>query len=134
MITRESCSYVLLDNGIHKFVFNESNRHAVDEHVAILKELYQNSNPDTIIRVLIDLRPAGWPPMSYTMSSLQKLNAQFPKAPKQRYAFLYSQGALFSVAQSFFNIINRNMNTPANFFKGDMERQAMDWLLRSYVR
>jgi hypothetical protein len=131
LIDLESCAYTVLDNGIHKFVFNESTRSAVDQHVVVLSQLYETSKSDALLKILIDLRPAGWPPMSYTMSSMRKLNAQFPKAPKQRYAFLYSQGALFSVAQSFFGIINRNMNTPAQFFKGDMEPAAIEWLLRA---
>jgi hypothetical protein len=130
-VAYENCTYHVLEHGVHKFVFMKANKTAVDEHVAALKGLYETHTPTDTLNILIDLRTAGWPPMAYTMTSLRKLNADHQDHPKQRYAFLYSQSALISLAQSFFHLINRDSTSSVRFFQGDKELAGLAWLLNN---
>jgi len=130
MIEAAHCCYRLLDNQIHNFVFEKPTRVAVDEHVAKLDELYRTVSPDGVLRILIDLRISGLPPMSYTASSLRKLNAKYPNLPSTRYAFLFSSGIMISLASAFFNLLNPSKGT-ARFFQGDKEQEAIAWLLNA---
>jgi hypothetical protein len=121
------CQYSHLGNGIHQFVFQKATREAVDQHVTQLEKIYE-SEPNALIRVMIDLRPSGWPPMAYTASALRQSNGRYPNRPTARYAFIYNAGFLLSVARTFFDLLNPSRGA-ARFFSGSEADKAVDWLL-----
>jgi len=124
------CLHLLLDDDINLFEFQDSSKQSVDEFVDGLQVLYQGRSPNEVIRILIDFRPDGWPPMKYLFAKLRTLHSHNPLTPHHKFAFLYCESFLLAVAQSFFDVIHRD--SKAEFFSEGCEYEAWDWLLADF--
>ena len=128
--TQSRCLHLQLDNDINLFEFQNASKRGVDEFIDGLQILYQDRSPNDQLLILIDLRPDGWPPMNYLFKELRTLHSHNPLAPHQKFAFLYSESFLMTVAQSFFDVIHRD--SKAEFFSKGCEHEAMDWLISDF--
>lgn len=111
------------DCDVHEFVFHQANRLAVDEFLVVLDPILSQAPNDRPLRVLVDLRPDGLPPINYVFP---RLKAFFQK----RYVFgfrvvyLYDSSTLLSMIQSFLNLLRQKTERR---FMTDREA-ALAWL------
>jgi hypothetical protein len=130
--------YFAHENGIHEFVFLQANRVAVDRFFAMMRIWTQQQNdngitPDDIIRLIVDFRRSGTPPMNYIFQSSKAFRVQFPvdRCPRSFSATLLQPGFLVSVAQSFNRLLTNLTRDRIAIYSGDnAHEQAVTWLLK----
>jgi len=131
-ILRPHCHYRRLDNGIHEFAFLNNTRLAVDDFFSILENSPMargEANPD-IIRVLVELREPGTPPVSYMMQRYREfIKVHKDRLPVIRTAYLYRTGFILSMVRSFMRLIAMPKQSNRRFFPIAERAQAEAWLL-----
>lgn len=124
--TQEVCTYQEIDGGIHYYVFHEATRQAVDQHFEHLEALMKRAPVDGTLPVLLDLRPAGFPPLTYAFQKVRATEKRVPRHAQLRLVFLHNPGVLTSVAQTLFNLLR--VRDIARFFPADQYDAAVNWL------
>lgn len=123
----QACDYERLENGIHFFRFNKASREALDQHFEKLGALLASTPATVTVRVLLDFRPAGFPPIAYAFQKVRAMNMRIPQRPRQRLAFLHHPNALTHVVQSFIQL--QRLKDPVHFFPAEQYDAAIAWLL-----
>ena len=125
--TQPQCIYTRLDNGIHRFAFNNSDNQAVDECLAHMDTILEANPPGKKLLFLYDLRGGGIPSLRYSYKAVQEFNQQHPVVPEIKSAYIYQDNALLSFWQKFIGPLQRNAGS--RFFDGKNEGSAIAWLL-----
>ena len=123
----KACDYERLENGIHYFRFNKASKEALDQQVEKLGEILASTSTSATVRVLLDFRPAGFPPITYAFQKVRAMNMSIPQRPPQRLAFLHHPNVLTQVVQSFIQL--QRMKDPIHFFPAEQYDAAIGWLL-----
>lgn len=124
----EACSYHQIDGGIHHYTFNEATRQAVDEHFEHFEGLVKTAPRDQTLPILLDLRPAGFPSLTYAFQKVRDIEKRNPGHAPLRFVFMHQPGVLTSIAQSLFNLLR--VRDVARFFSADQYDEAIAWLRR----
>lgn len=119
--------YTQIDGGIHKFVFSASSRQAVDDFVVKMDELLQTASTDDCMAFIIDLRPDGLPPITYTLGRFRVLFAKHPVQPQMFGAYLYQDNMLITLLSTFMDSLR--LRSKRKLFNGDAEEEATQWLI-----
>lgn len=131
-ITLPHCQYKRRENGVHEFAFLTNTRLAVDNFFSILEDSPMargEANPD-IIRVLVELREPGTPPVSYMMQRYREfIKVHKDRLPTIRTAYLYRTGFILSMVRSFMRLIAMPKQSNRRFFPIEERAQAESWLL-----
>lgn len=127
-VSVKACDYEQLENGIHYFRFNKASKEALDQQVQILEAQLASTPTIATVRVLLDFRPAGFPPITYAFQKVTAMNRRIPQRPPQRLAFLHHPNVLTQVVQSFIRL--ERMKDPARFFPAEMYDAAVGWLIQ----
>jgi hypothetical protein len=125
--TELQCSYARLENDVHQLVFLKSSNVAMDQCLAHLKRIYAEHPSGERLKYLIDMRPAGLPPLRYTMSALRTFFAAYDDLPETRAAYIYESSALVRMGQTLLDFLR--LKTERRPFPSAEEGQAMAWLL-----
>lgn len=126
--TQEACTYHQLDGEIHHYTFNEATRQALGQHFEHYTRLIRQAPLNQPFRVVLDFRPAGFPPITYAFQKARQVYREVPKQPPLRFAILNNPGVLTSVVQGMFNLMIVRNTT--RFFPADQFDQAINWLRR----
>lgn len=121
----ENVTYTILDNGIHKFVWNDNIRDAVYEHAAYYREMNHDLAANERVLILIDLSQSGAPPFKILNDAFQKSGMR--KDIDYRTAYL-ADDSFVEVMMKNFTMVNRISGNRA-FFKPGEEEEATQWLL-----
>ena len=126
------CLYSELDNGIHQIVLTESSRQAVDGWIAAVEHIYENAQPNDLVRMLADLR-CGAQPFAYTMLRMRDLLKKYPQRPRARTAFYHDPDFLAFIVR---DLVTATIKTSigsgrdaVDFFPSDQYDKAIQWLL-----
>ena len=126
------CQYRCLENGLHEFVFLSNTRAAVDDYFAILESsriAWGEGMPD-VVRLLIELRQPGMPPVSYMMERYRVfIKAHKDHMPTTRVVYLYRSGFITSLVRSFIGLVSERKHANRRFFPLEERAQAEAWLL-----
>ena len=122
------CSYGKEANGVHRLTLHKANRVGLDQLLTYLRDIHDSTPQQETIRLLIDLRPDGIPPINYALPTLKQFFEDLTERSEMRAAYLYDSMALLSVAQTFLNLL-RIKQSRRQFFKD--EDEAVAWLLES---
>lgn len=123
------CSYIRLENGIHKLVFNKANREAVDQLIEHLKRINTITPSGETELIIVDTRPDGLPPLNYVILAMRRFYKETPQ-PALRAAYLYNDSLIISFAKALLSSLSERQAT-RRFFQGDSEKEAIEWLLSS---
>lgn len=130
-VTNAHCVYQhSLNTKIHKFTFAHTDNRAVDEYMVHLRQIikdYHASGSDEPLLLLTDLRPDGLPPFSYALQEARKVFRELP-APPMRAAYIYNKSRFLTIILNFFRLLG--LGSTREFFEGDKEIEAIDWLLQ----
>ncbi len=114
---------------VHRIVFLESSREAVDDWVAVMDAIYATLGPDDAVRFLFDERPSGALPLTYAINSGVRWARGLEYHPHARVAFLFPDRMVASLANSMLAIVQRQMgHLSVRLFNADQEAQAIAWL------
>jgi hypothetical protein len=125
MIMGEHVNYIVLESGIHHFIWLDNSREAVYAQAEYYKDLNAGLSPDETIRLLIDLRQAGAPPFRTLADVIGKSGMR--NDVNYRTAYL-SDDNIVPILMKNFVVVNR-ISGNRGFFKSDEETQAIEWLL-----
>jgi hypothetical protein len=120
-------TYEKLDNGIHKLTLLKSNRAGVDALIVELGKAYDSHPAGETIRIIIDLRPDGMPPMAYAVPKVQGFFKSRVDLPKIRSAYLVRQSVMVSIMMTFLSTLR--LSADRRVFDGDKDEEAIAWLL-----
>jgi hypothetical protein len=81
-----------------------------------------------VIRVLIDLRPDGIPPIGYAFPALKRFFRQQSRTRRFKSAYLYRRGTLIHLLPTFLDLVLQQ--TKRRFFLDGQEAEAEQWLLQ----
>jgi hypothetical protein len=126
------CHYRHLENGLHEFVFLSNSRLAVDDYFSILEshQLSQGEGSQEVLRLLIELRQPGMPPVSYMMQRYRDfVKANKDRMPATRVVYLYRSGFMLSMVRAFIGLISERKHTNRRFLPITEREQAETWLL-----
>ena len=123
----DSCTYELLENGIHKLVLHKATREGIDQLFVHMTYMNSITAPEETQLVIIDGRPGGIPPLQYTLRTARQFIKENPQ-PTVRTAYLHSPNVMLSMIKILFNSL-RSTSSKRTFLEGDKEKEAIEWLL-----
>lgn len=122
------CTYHY-DAGIHRFVFHRANAAAVDEFLRYLAQILNETSKHEVIRLLIDLRSEGIPPIGYAYPALKRLFSLQSRQRRFKSAYLYKRGTLVHVLPTFLDIVLQKVIRRFFIDGAESEAEAVLWLL-----
>jgi hypothetical protein len=131
-ILRPHCHYRRRENGLNEFVFITNTRLAVDDFFAILESspMAQGEKVADVIRMLVELREPGMPPVAYMMQRYREfIKVHKDHLPAIRTAYLYRTGFILSMVRSFMRLLTMPKQSNRRFFPIAEREQAEAWLL-----
>jgi hypothetical protein len=117
---------------VHRIVFLESSREAIEDWVAVMDAIYAALGPDDAVRFLFDERPSGALPLTYSINRGVRWTRSLEYHeyhPPARVAFLFPDRMIASLANSMLAVVQRQMgHLSVRLFNADQEAQAIAWL------
>lgn len=127
MSAREQlCRYTLLDDSIHAFTFVDASREAVDEYYDHMALIVAYADPTERLRMLIDIRESGVPPIGHLVAQTRRFNATHRVRLKTATAVIYANSGMLSLMDSAAHLLTRPEYNKIAFFQS--YEDAVDWL------
>jgi hypothetical protein len=126
------------EDGVYEFTFLDVSQGAVDDFFAMMAAWIEQQEAEGLthrdtVRLIVDFRRSGTPPMNYVHQCSKDLLHKYPPLlrPRTRCATLLQNSFLVTLAQSFNNLLPIRREDQICFFVGDQAHdQAVAWLLR----
>lgn len=122
----EHFHYTYLPNDIHRLTFLKASRIAVVDYFICFAELLNHHEHRHPLRLLFDLRPAGYPPINAVMSEARRFYRTYSLPIGTREAYLHHPDAVITMANALFNSL-RLQHSERRFFE-EREQEAVAWL------
>jgi hypothetical protein len=119
----------LLENGIHEYRWQSTERGAVDMWLEYNDMLYATNGCDTTLRFLHVISSAKFPPISYVVRKAQQLQSKYPEQPATRSAILFQSRFFGGFINTLSTLLNRKSRDKTRVFSVDEREKAIDWLL-----
>lgn len=118
------------DDGIHEVVFLDKSKDAAAQLMDILESFCGDMARDADLRVLVDFRQSGIPPLNYAAERGRALIRDFPDRPNMRIAYLAASrfASVARVGEAVFALFARDKH---RVFAEDQRAAAIAWLLES---
>ena len=126
------CTYARLENGVHQIIFLKSSNAAMDQCLVHLEKIYAEHPSGERLKYVIDMRPAGLPPLRYTLKALRAFYNNQSDLPETRAAYIHANSALVSLGQSLLELLR--LKTERRPFPSAEEDQAIAWLLEENIK
>jgi hypothetical protein len=120
-------------NGIHEFVFLKGSRRAVDEYLAELRRIFESASSDSTVKVLLDIRQTGLPPIAYLSAQIHEWHKECPSVGMTYTAILYSGSSALMLLKNLTRLFSRNGQEQVRFFEQDRRDEAMAWMSNNVV-
>lgn len=114
---------------IHRIVFLNASREAIEEWVAVMDAIYDHLTPDDAVRFLFDERPSGPLPLTYSINRGIRWTRTLEYHPSARVAFLFPDRMITSLANTMLGLVQRQMrHLSVRLFDPTQELEAIAWL------
>ena len=123
------CSYTLLPNAVHEFVFQESSRAAVNQWIDQLVHLLDTAPKASVLPIVVDTRQSGMLPIAYVIQKLRDVYLNSDHRPSMRLAFLPGNNALMVFVQLLAEIAASNEGRRVEYHQSHTQDEAFAWLL-----
>lgn len=125
-MTSKTCEH-RQENGIHIFTLNEGSRQSADDFADMWAQLLKAADPQVPIRVLVDMRKDGPPPLAYGARRVSETYSIYGKPGLQiRSAFVFKDGVLMRMVASFMERTWQRANR--RYFQSHQYDEALAWL------
>ena len=124
------CEYTLTEQGIHQFIFRESNKEAIDDFFRKLEGIFVSTRSVNTNRYIVDITQAGERDVSLVtnVQRFRRLETLFPNRPRGRTVILNRPGLAYTFIDSFIRAIAPSRDI-TRFFPVDKRDEAIQWLL-----
>lgn len=122
------CNYQLVEGGIHQFTFTTASRKAVDQYIDHLETILPTVTASAEIRVLLDIRSAGFPPIAYFATRMRNLNYRLPYRVYTRTVILYQSSMILSLLETAIFLLMKPSHDTVQFVHNN-RTDAVNWLL-----
>ena len=123
------CSYTLLPNAIHEFVFQDSSRASVDQWVNQLIHILDATPKEITLPIIVDIRQSGMLPIAYMIQVLRDIYLDYGQRPAIRLAFLSENNALMVFVQLLAGVAAASDTQPLQYQQFNTSDDATEWLL-----
>lgn len=115
---------------IHIMTFHKATRDAYDDFLALMTDIYQHVTPHDQVRLLIDYRQSGIPPIHYLLPRSLAWARSLKIHPEARLAAVTRQDALSRLLRGMTSTI-RFGHLSTGIFEGEAGYdEALQWLQR----
>ena len=121
----EHVKHIILESGIHHFVWFDNSRDAVYAQSKYYIEINASLSSGDTVLLLIDLRQAGAPPFKVLSDVIGKSGMRTDVIYRTAYL---SDDTTLPILMKNFVVANR-ISGNRGFFKSDEEETAIQWLL-----
>jgi hypothetical protein len=125
------CRYEF-DGAIHRFTIVKATLTAVDEFLIHLQHILTETAPDEPVRILMDLRPDGLPPIAPMLMRFKTFFGQQSRPRTFKSAYLYRRGTLIHILPTLLNMIRQRATR--RFFMDGQEDEAINWLMEEEIK
>lgn len=124
------CEYMLTEQGIHRFIFRQSTKEAIDDFFRKLEHIFTTTSNANTNRYIVDITQAGERDVSLVtnVQRFRRLETLFPNRPRGRTVILHRPGLAYSFIDSFIRAIAPSRDI-TRFFPVDKRDEAIAWLL-----
>jgi hypothetical protein len=122
---RTRCTYRVLDNGIHEFVFSETSRAAVDDFIESAREMMEAAGDSEPTPTLFDTR-VGAQPINYVFARIRTLMKEYPTTQQGKLAMIMRPNALLTAVKALMSMFPK---VKVRFFGPEERDDAIAWLL-----
>ncbi len=123
------CSYRLLPNSVHEFIFQESSRASVDQWVDQLVYIIDTTPKEITLSIIVDTRQSGMLPIAYMIQKLRDIYLDYGQRPAMRLAFLSENNALMVFVQLLAGVAAASDIQPLQYQQFNTSDAATEWLL-----
>lgn len=124
----ELVTYTTLANDIHVITFKDASRKAVDAYIEAMATIYDNVTEDDTVRILIDYRETGLPPMRYSIQKSIRWTNSLDIHPTARLALVHGHEPMISLFTTWISSYKFG-HLSMQLFEGDTGyTNALDWL------
>jgi hypothetical protein len=114
---------------VHRIVFLEASREAIEEWVEVMNAIYDRLAPDQPVRFLFDERPSGALPLKYSINRGIHWARTLEHHPPARVGFLFPDRTIAQLANTMLGVVQRQMgHLTVRLFDPSQEAQALAWL------
>lgn len=115
-------------SGLHEIVLLEESKACAAQAMDLLDEFAATTPKPGPIRVLLDFRQSGIPPVNYAVSRGRALNKKFPDHAQLRIAYVYDKkvSGMVRVGEALFGIFFHDKH---RMFSDDQYDDAVAWAL-----
>jgi len=117
--------HIVLDSGIHHFIWLDNSREAVYEHAEKFRQVNDALSGGETVRIIMDFRETDIPPFIAIADAMKQSGL------RKDVSYVSAYIADDSIIQMVINnaaMMNRNANT-RKFFREDEMDTAINWLL-----
>jgi hypothetical protein len=124
------CSYQLLDNNIHEFVFHQGTTAAIDAWVEHLYEIHASAHEEETLLMLLDTSVGAFP-ISYAAERLKVFYADYPDRARTKLAALENATARTPLVKSAAHVLTQlgGSQEEIRLFSAHQRQDAIVWLL-----
>jgi len=117
-----------LAGDLHIITFKESSRDAVDDYIRAMERIYVDLTPDDTVRILVDYRQSGIPPIRYLITRGLAWANSLKFHPAARLAIVNKADFTVSILGSLVKMY-RFGHLSTNFFEEEAGyEKALIWL------
>jgi hypothetical protein len=120
-------NHTVADGGVQVFRLNKNDRATLDAFMVKFEEVLVAHREIGYIALIIDLRPRGLPPITYSIGKIRETFARVDNPPQIYAAYLYQQSFVIGLISSLLDTLR--LRTTRKFFYGDREEEATQWLI-----
>jgi hypothetical protein len=124
------CSYTLLPNAVHEFVFHESSRAAVNQWIDQLAHILDTSPKASVLPIVVDTRQVETLlPVAYLIQKLRDIYLDYNWRPSMRLAFLSGNSSMIVFVQFLAELAAFSKAKRIEYYQSYSQDEAYAWLL-----
>lgn len=120
--------YIRLENGIHEFGFEDSDKKTVDAFFKTLEHILTTTPHTDTARYILNITGNGQISLVAMTQRFRRLEAQIPHRARGRTAVIHNPALILSFIDGFVRALAPSRDI-TRFFTLDRRQEAIDWLL-----
>ena len=121
----------LPDDAIHTIELTDASRQTIDQFLQFMNELYRDLTDEDTVRLLVDYRQSGVPPLSYVINKSTQWANNLSVHPQARVAFVNKSDFLMSILGMMMKSLRFGHLKTRVFDKETAYQDAIEWLKKA---
>ena len=113
---------------IHVMTFHKPSRQAYDEFISVMDQIYKTLNDDSKMRIIVDYRESGIPPMQYVVSKGVEWAKSLSVHPQAKMALLTKADFIVSLLARLVQVFEFSHLSTRIYENETAYQDALDWM------